>query len=92
MVKDFEDLNFLPIIRTTRICVEKDRAGATGYAYFTICYSKLLTHRNVYGGEVGRDIYICIYSNESFFFFHSASLRIIRLEKTIYNIFCSIRE
>lgn len=69
MVKDFEDLNFLPIIRTTRICVEKDRAGATGYAYFTICYSKLLTHRNVYGGEVGRDIYIYAYIQTNLFFF-----------------------
>lgn len=49
--------------------------------YFTICYSKLLTHRNVYGGEVGRDIYI--YSNESFFFFFHCFcvIEIIRLGK-----------
>lgn len=64
-----------------------DSTGATGYACFTICYSKLLTHRSVYGDEVGRDTYIQM--NLFFFFIVSASSRIIRLGKKVHTIHTS---
>lgn len=63
-----------------------DSTGATGYACFTICYSKLLTHRSVYGDEVGRDTYIQM---NLFFFIVSASSRIIRLGKKVHTIHTS---